>query len=91
MLVLVLDLGRPDGAFAGLPKHSISLRPIKPCKASSTARETDLEDDDDTRDRPGQTPIRGSAHEPIKVKGCRPFGLFSYLGTDPNGAKISHI
>jgi hypothetical protein len=47
VLVLVLDLGRLDGALAGLPKHSISLGSVKPCKASSTARETDLEDDEE--------------------------------------------
>jgi len=47
VLDLVLDLGRPDGALARLPKHSNSLGPIKPCKTSSTDRGTDLKDDEE--------------------------------------------
>jgi hypothetical protein len=43
VLVLLLDLRRLDGALARLPEHSISLGPIKPSKASSTVRGTDLE------------------------------------------------
>jgi len=45
--VLVLDLRRLDGAWPAYLNIPISLGPIKPSKASSTACRTDLEHDDE--------------------------------------------
>ena len=60
--------------MARLPKYSIRLDPIKPWEACSTAHGTDDDEYEyEGQGFGGQTPIRGSGHEPIEIKGCRPF------------------